>query len=87
VAVHKTRWVGSSNQPADDYAFFCGNGNANHLGKSFFIHKGIISAVKRVEIFSGRMLCITLRGCLCDVFMNVHAPTEDRSDDMKDNFY
>jgi hypothetical protein len=27
-----------------------------------------------------------LRGCLGDTVLNVHAPTEDKSDDTKDNF-
>jgi len=44
-------------QPRDDYTFVCENGNANHyLGTGFFIHKGIVSAVKRVEFISGRIL-------------------------------
>jgi hypothetical protein len=33
--------------------FFYGNGNADHhLGTGFFVHKGTISAVKRVESIS-----------------------------------
>jgi hypothetical protein len=31
---------------------------------------------------------VTLRGYWCDVIvMNVHAPSEDKSDDTKDSFY
>jgi hypothetical protein len=31
---------------------------------------------------------MTLRGCLCNfIVLNVHAPTEDKSDDIKDNIY
>jgi hypothetical protein len=53
-----------------------------------FIHKGIISAVKRVECISDSLLYITLRGHWCDIIVpNVYDPTEDRSDDMKDGFY
>jgi hypothetical protein len=49
------------------------------------VHKRIISAVKRVEFVSDRMSYITLRGCWCHVIvLNVHAPTEDKFDDMKD---
>jgi hypothetical protein len=34
------------------------------------------------------MSYITLRGRWCDIIvLNVHAPTEDKIDDMKDSFY
>jgi hypothetical protein len=34
------------------------------------------------------MLYIILRGCWCDIIvLNVHAPTEDEIDDVKDRFY
>jgi hypothetical protein len=47
----------------------------------------MISAVKRVEFVSGRMLYITLRGRWCDIIvLNVHDPTEDKTVDVKDSF-
>jgi hypothetical protein len=53
-----------------------------------FVHKKIISAVKRVEFVSDRMSYITLRGCWYDIIVfNVHGPKEDTIDDMKDSFY
>jgi hypothetical protein len=46
------------------------------------------SAVKRVEFVSDRMTYIILRGRWCDVIvLNVHAPTVDKIDDMKNMFY
>jgi hypothetical protein len=52
------------------------------------VHKRIISAVKWVEFVNGRMSYIILRGCWCHVILlNVHAPTEDKVDDVKDSFY
>jgi hypothetical protein len=49
--------------------------------------KTIISAVKRVEFVSDRMSYVILRGCWRHHLLNVHAPREDKTDDMKDRFY
>jgi hypothetical protein len=52
------------------------------------VHKRIISAVKRVEFVSDRMSYIILRGRWCNIIvLKVHAPTEDKTDDMKGSFY
>jgi hypothetical protein len=52
------------------------------------VHKRIISAVERVEFVSNRMSYIIRRGCWCHVIvLNVHAATEDKTDDVKDSFY
>jgi hypothetical protein len=46
-----------------------------------------MSAVKGVEPVSDRMSYIILRGHWCHVIVpNVHAPTEDKTDDVKDSF-
>jgi hypothetical protein len=45
-------------------------------------------AVKRAEFVSDRMLYIVLRGRWFDmIVLIVHAPTEDRNDDVKERFY
>jgi hypothetical protein len=66
--------------------FFYGAGNEGHqLGTGFFVHKRIISAVRRVEFVSDGMSYIILRGCWCNIIVvNVHAPCEDTSDDIKE---
>jgi hypothetical protein len=51
------------------------------------VRKRIVSAVKRVEIVSDGMSYIILRGRCCHILvLNVHAPTEDKIDDVKDSF-
>ena len=37
-----------------------------------------------MEFISDRVSCITLKGRWCDIIiLNVHAPTEDKEDDIK----
>jgi hypothetical protein len=79
-------------QPADNCTFFYENGNANaHLGTGYFVHKGMISATKRVEFITAIMSYIITRGRWCDIIvLNVHEPTEDESEKLErvlDQYY
>jgi hypothetical protein len=85
VGVQEVRWDKGGTEPAGDYTSFYVNGNADHLlGTGFFVHKRIISAVKRAEFFSDMMSYLTFKDRWCDIIiLNVHASTEDKCDDKK----
>jgi hypothetical protein len=66
-----------------------GNGkrNENQFGAGGFVHRRIVSAVKREGFFSDRMSYMALRGRWCSIIvLNVHAHSEEKSDDPNNTF-
>jgi len=62
--------------------FFYEKGKENNrFGTGFLLHHRIVSAVKAVESVSDRMSYIVLRRRCCNIIvLNVHAPSEEKSD-------
>jgi hypothetical protein len=61
VGVQEIRWDRGGTEAAGEYTFLYNKGNEDHeFGTDFFVHKRIISAVKRIEFVSDRMPYIIL---------------------------
>jgi len=88
VGVQEVSWDKGGTVRAGDYDFFYGKGNENHqLGMDFFVQRRIVSAVKRAEFVGNRLSYIVLRGRWRNIIVvNVHAPSEEKSDEAKDSF-
>jgi hypothetical protein len=88
LGVQEARWEKVSTEQAENYTFVYGEGNMDQqLVTRFFIHKRIMSAVRRAEFISDRLAYIIL-SCWCNIIiLNLHTPCEDNSDDVKDSFY
>jgi len=69
--------------------FFLWKGKQNHqFGTGFLVHYRIVSASKILELVGNWMSYVVLRGCWCNIIvLNVHAPSEEKSDDSKGRFY
>jgi hypothetical protein len=89
VGVEEVRWEKEGTERAEDYTFYYGQGNGDpQLGTSFFVHKKIVSSVRRLEFISGRVSYIILGVRWCNlIVLNVHSPCEGKGDDEKDSFY
>jgi len=58
------------------------------LGRGFFVHHTVVSAIKRVELVSNVVSYRVWKCRWCNIIvLNVPAPSEEKSDDSKDSFY
>ena len=89
VGLQEVRWKTGDTVSVGDYIFFLWKRKRkSSIGNRIFVHHRILSAVKRVDFVSDRMSYIVLRGRWFNIsVLNVHSPSEEKSDDTKDSFY
>jgi exonuclease III len=88
-AIQEVSWPNEDSLRSGKFTFFYGGaGDTRNLGTGFFVHESILSAVKDLRFVNNRISYIVLRSAWYDiVFLNVHGPTEDKDNDVKNGFY
>ena len=84
VGVQEVRWDKGIIQEQE--IFFMGDGTKIINCKESFLQHRILSAVRRVEFVSDRVSYRVLRGRWSNIFLNVHASSEKKGDDLKTVF-
>ena len=89
VGTQEVRWGKEGLVKPGDYILFYGKGHENHqMGTAVFVHDGIVSVVKSVELVSDTVSIKRLRSLWCNItVLNVHVANEEKSEDSKDSFY
>lgn len=89
VALQEIRWMGTGSVKIGDGHILYGDcGDTHELGTGFFVHNAIFHAVKDFKSVNNRITILTIEAQWFDItFINVHAPTEEKCDAIKEEFY
>ena len=87
-ALQEIRWKNSDILKTKDYTIFYSGNNTNTLGTGFAVKKEAVSEVIGFKPKNERMCSIRIRGKMFNMtLINVHAPTEETDDKIKEPFY
>lgn len=89
VALQEMRWKNTgSMQISNTTLFFGACDGRRQTGSGFAVNNKLLTAVKSFKVISPRLTILTLdTKWFGVVFVNVHAPTEDKDVNEKDDFY
>ena len=89
VVLQEIRWKGQGQMKKDKYNLYysCKEDQTGHLGTGFIVKKEITKKVIGVETINKRICKIRLTGKYNITLINIHAPMEEKGDDVKEQFY
>jgi hypothetical protein len=89
VALQEIRWDDTGTIDIQETTILYGKSNdQRQVGTGFALHKSLIPNIREFEDINPRISLLTMKAHFFDItFINVHAPSEDKPQEEKDDFY
>jgi exonuclease III len=89
VALQEIRWDDTGTVNIQETTILYGKCNEQRqFGTGFAVHKSLIPNIREFKDINPRISVLTMKAQFFDItFINVHAPSEDKSQEEKDDFY
>lgn len=88
LAIQETHLTGSGITKVGDYIMFTSGNQQRRYGVGFLVRESLKGSIKEFNPVSERLCYIRIKGkCKNLTIINIHAPTEVKTDDEKDKFY
>ncbi|XP_025191734.1 craniofacial development protein 2-like, partial [Melanaphis sacchari] len=89
VALQEIRWNDEGTIDINDTIILYGKCNERRqFGVGFAVHKSLVHTIKEFKVINYRIAILIVKAKFFDiVFLNVHAPTEEKSQEEKEEFY
>lgn len=89
VALQEIRWNDEGTIDINDTTIMYGKCNERRqFGVGFAVHKSLVQAIKQFKVINHRIAILIVKAKFFDiVFLNIHAPTEEKSQEEKEEFY
>lgn len=87
-ALQETKQKGNEVMEVEDYVFFNSGSETQYFGTGFMVHKKVSTTIIEFKPISERICRLRLKGKYRKIsIINVHAPTNEKKDEIKDQFY
>jgi len=89
VALQEIRWDDTGTADIQETTILYGKcDEQRQFGTGFAVHKSLIPNIREFKDINPRISVLTMKAQFFDItFINVHAPSKDKSQEEKDDFY
>lgn len=89
MAIQEIRWQGTGSLDINNHTIFYGDcDDRRQFGTGFIVHKSMVPNVMEFKTFNPRISLLTIKAYWFNLtIISVHAPTEEKTQEEKDDFY